>query len=61
MLRTEIPNHKIQIPNKFQIPILKIPNMFWSFEFRSLVIVCNLVLVIWCFRAERGHGVPIEE
>jgi len=56
-------NPKLQIPNHKQIPNLEIQNSkhvlnlgFWSFN-----IVWKLALGIWCFRAERGDGVPIEE
>jgi len=40
----EIPNSNFQIPNKFQIPISKLPNALWS-----LGIVWDLMLGVWDF------------
>ena len=51
----EIPNHKHQIPNKFQILIFKIQNPFWSLKFRSLELICDLEFAIWDFLVRRAR------
>jgi hypothetical protein len=46
---------KSQIPNKFQIPNTNDRNKpVGGFEFESLELIWDLVLVIWCFWGEEN-------
>ena len=51
-MKSQITNHKSQTNSKFEIRNSK--HVFWSFEFRSLDIVWNLVLGAWNFRSRNS-------